>query len=258
MSRGLYITIDHGGGRTTLYSHLSKSFVSKGNAVMKGEVIGLRGNSGYSSGPHLHFGLYINGKHQNPNGLVGLAYGGGGNKRQYSATSGATESDLNSGMTSGDTSASGSVVNNFVAGISGVSAMGGSAKQILESILGSPGGSLGASPTTSSSISLPEPIRAPSSSGMMGETNLGSSTSMTGSESAVGGGYDLGGTNGIDYGSNAINLSKKGSKSSLGLAANVTINLSIAQASAAEAKTFAKMVKDILEEDKLVGRMGSK
>jgi murein DD-endopeptidase MepM/ murein hydrolase activator NlpD len=258
LSRGLYITIDHGGGRTTLYSHLSKSFVSKGNVVMKGDVIGLSGNSGLSTGPHLHFGLYINGKHQNPNGLVGLAYGGGGNKRQYSAASGVTESDLNSGMTSGDTSASGSVVNNFVAGISGVSSTGGSAKQILESILGSPGGSLGASPTTSSSTSLPEPIRAPSSSGMMGETNLGSSTSMTGSESAVGGGYDLGGTNGVDYGSNAINLSKKSTRSNSGLAANVTINLSIAQASESEAKKFVGMIKDMLEEEKLIGRMGSK
>jgi len=258
MSRGLYITIDHGGGMTTLYSHLSKSFVSKGNAVMRGDVIGLSGNSGFSTGPHLHFGLYRNGKHQNPNGLVGLAYGGGGNKRQYSAASGVTESDLSSGMTSGDTSAPSSVVNNFVTGISGVSGFGGSAKQILESILGSPGGSLGSSPTTSSSTSLPEPIRKPSSSGMMGETTLGSSTSMTGSGSAVGGGYELGGTNGIDYGSNAINLSKKSSRSASVLSPNITINLSIAQASESEAKKFVTMIKDMLEEEKLVGRMGSK
>jgi hypothetical protein len=258
LSRGLYITIDHGGGMTTLYSHLSKSFVSKGNTVMKGDVIGLSGNSGFSTGPHLHFGLYRNGKHQNPNALVGLAYGGGGKKRQYSAGAGVTESELSSGMTSGSNGASNSVVNNFSSGSSGITAFGSSAKQILESVLGSPTGSLGASPATSSSTALPEPIRAPSSSGMMGETNLGSSSSMTGSGNAVGGGYDLGGTNGIDYGSNAISLSKKSGRGNSVLSPNITINLSIAQASESEAKKFVTMIKDMLEEDKLVGRMGSK
>jgi hypothetical protein len=258
LSRGLYITIDHGNGMTTLYSHLSKSFVSKGNTVMKGDVIGLSGNSGFSTGPHLHFGLYINGKHQNPNGLVGLAYGGGGNKRQYSAGSGVTESQLSSGMTSGSNGASNSVVDNFSAGSSGGISFGSSAKEILESVLGSTSASLGSSPTTSSSTALPEPIRAPSSSGMMGETNLGSSSSMTGSGNAVGGGYDLGGTNGIDYGTNAISLSKKTGRGGSSLSPNITINLSIAQASESEAKKFATMIKDMLEEDQLVGRMGSK
>lgn len=258
LSRGLYITIDHGSGMTTLYSHLSKSFVSKGNTVMKGDVIGLSGNSGFSTGPHLHFGLYRNGKHQNPNALVGLAYGGGGKKRQYSAGAGVTESELSSGMTSGSNGASNSVVNNFSSGSSGITAFGSSAKQILESVLGSPTGSLGVSPATSSSTALPEPIRAPSSSGMMGETNLGSSSSMTGSGNAVGGGYDLGGTNGIDYGSNAISLSKKSGRGNSVLSPNITINLSIAQASESEAKKFVTMIKDMLEEDKLVGRMGSK
>jgi hypothetical protein len=254
LSRGLYITIDHGGGMTTLYSHLSKSFVTQGNTVMKGDVIGLSGNSGYSTGPHLHFGLYKNGNHQNPNSLVGLAYGGGGNKRQYSAASGVTESDLASGMTSGSNGASNSVVNNFAMGISGLS--GPSAKQVLQSVLGSSSGSLGSSPTTSSSTALPEPIHSSSSSGMMGETNLGSSTSITGANSAVGGGYELGGTNGIDYGSNAINLSKKTARGNVGLSPNVTINLTIAQASESEARRFVKMVKEHLEEDNMLDRMG--
>jgi hypothetical protein len=252
LSRGLYITIDHGGGRTTLYSHLSKSFVSKGNSVMKGDVIGLSGNSGFSTGPHLHFGLYVNGKHQNPNSLVGLAYGGGGNKRQYSAGSNTSQSDPKSNAVNN------SVVSNFAAGSPGVSAFGSSAKQILESVLGSGASSLGASPTTASSAALPEPIRAPSSSGIMGETPLGSSASMTGSGSAVGGGYDLGGTNGIDYGTNAISLIKKTGRGGSSLSPNITINLSIAQASESEAKKFATMIKDMLEEDQLVGRMGSK
>jgi hypothetical protein len=252
LSRGLYITIDHGGGRTTLYSHLSKSFVSKGNSVMKGDVIALSGNSGFSTGPHLHFGLYVNGKHQNPNSLVGLAYGGGGNKRQYSAGSNTSESDPTSNA------ANNSVVSNFSPGSPGISAFGSSAKQILESVLGSGSVSLGASPTTASSAALPEPIRAPSSSGIMGETPLGSSSSMTGSGNAVGGGYDLGGTNGIDYGSNAISLTKKSGRGNSVLSPNITINLSIAQASESEAKKFVTMIKDMLEEDKLVGRMGSK
>jgi hypothetical protein len=81
---------------------------------------------------------------------------------------------------------------------------------------------------------------------------------MTGSGSAVGGGYDLGGTNGIDYGTNAISLSKKTGRGGSSLSPNITINLSIAQASESEAKKFATMIKDMLEEDQLVGRMGSK
>lgn len=63
---GNYVVIDHGGGKSTLYAHMSKIKTTKGATVTKGEVIGLVGSTGYSTGPHLHFEILINGKHTNP------------------------------------------------------------------------------------------------------------------------------------------------------------------------------------------------
>lgn len=55
---GRWIAIDHGNGLTTLYGHLSKQGVKKGEKVDTGEQIGLVGNTGYSTGPHLHFTVF--------------------------------------------------------------------------------------------------------------------------------------------------------------------------------------------------------
>ena len=65
-SLGNYVVIDHGGGMVTLYAHMTKSIVSKGNKVSKGQQIGLVGSTGYSTGPHLHFEVIKNGQYQNP------------------------------------------------------------------------------------------------------------------------------------------------------------------------------------------------
>jgi murein DD-endopeptidase MepM/ murein hydrolase activator NlpD len=58
---GLTITVDHGNGLTTRYGHLSQLLVTPGQYVGRGEEIAISGNTGNSSGPHLHFGLYTNG-----------------------------------------------------------------------------------------------------------------------------------------------------------------------------------------------------
>lgn len=63
---GNYIIISHGGGITTLYAHLSKRSVSKGDTVKQGDIIGYSGNTGYSTAPHLHFEISKNGKTYNP------------------------------------------------------------------------------------------------------------------------------------------------------------------------------------------------
>lgn len=54
---GLVVTIDHGGGLETRYAHLSRLGVAAGEAVEAGELIGLVGSTGRSTGPHLHYEL---------------------------------------------------------------------------------------------------------------------------------------------------------------------------------------------------------
>ena len=65
-SAGNYIMISHGGGVYTVYMHLSSLGVSKGATVSRGDRIGSVGSTGYSTGPHLHFGLRIGGGYVNP------------------------------------------------------------------------------------------------------------------------------------------------------------------------------------------------
>ena len=65
---GNYVVIDHGDGYATLYGHASSLCVSAGQVVSKGDVLGYVGSTGYSTGPHLHFEIMLNGEYQNPLG----------------------------------------------------------------------------------------------------------------------------------------------------------------------------------------------
>lgn len=63
---GLNIMIKHGNGIMTHYSHLSKILVETGDKVSKGGLIGKMGSTGRSTGPHLHYEVFVNGTHVDP------------------------------------------------------------------------------------------------------------------------------------------------------------------------------------------------
>lgn len=65
-SYGHYVVVSHGPGNTTLYAHLSSRSVSVGQYVNQGDVLGITGSTGHSTGPHLHFEVTENGVLINP------------------------------------------------------------------------------------------------------------------------------------------------------------------------------------------------
>ncbi len=67
---GLTVEIDHGFGYSTLYGHLSKTQVKEGETVNRGTLIARTGNTGLSSGPHLHYEVSHNGIKLNPEDFI--------------------------------------------------------------------------------------------------------------------------------------------------------------------------------------------
>jgi murein DD-endopeptidase MepM/ murein hydrolase activator NlpD len=70
---GLSIVIDHGGGIHSMYFHLSRVSVKVGQVVERGETVGLSGSSGRATGPHLHFGIRLNGERVDPLDIIELS-----------------------------------------------------------------------------------------------------------------------------------------------------------------------------------------
>ena len=67
---GIYVLLDHGDGYSTLYAHMSARYVSTGDTVSQGQMIGRVGSTGNSTGPHLHFEVRYYGEKKNPMNFV--------------------------------------------------------------------------------------------------------------------------------------------------------------------------------------------
>src|SRR3954468_13835070 len=67
---GLYVLLDHSDGYQSMYGHLSRSLVAPGAMVVPGQVIGLTGNTGRSTAPHLHFEIRLRGQSLDPLTMV--------------------------------------------------------------------------------------------------------------------------------------------------------------------------------------------
>jgi murein DD-endopeptidase MepM/ murein hydrolase activator NlpD len=63
---GIAVIVDHGRDIRTLYGHLTKTSVQAGQTIDRGTVLGLSGNTGRSSGPHLHYEVHVKGRPVNP------------------------------------------------------------------------------------------------------------------------------------------------------------------------------------------------
>lgn len=63
---GLSVVVDHGGGIQSMYFHMDEIRVQKGQTVSKGHVIGRIGSTGRATGPHLHWGVRVNGARVDP------------------------------------------------------------------------------------------------------------------------------------------------------------------------------------------------
>jgi murein DD-endopeptidase MepM/ murein hydrolase activator NlpD len=72
-ANGRYILVDHGNGFVTKYAHLKKSFIKTGDSVARGQVIGLVGSTGRSTGPHVHYEIHYDDKIVNPTRFVRIA-----------------------------------------------------------------------------------------------------------------------------------------------------------------------------------------
>jgi murein DD-endopeptidase MepM/ murein hydrolase activator NlpD len=64
------VVVEHGHGFSTAYAHNQKALVKVGQRIVRGETIALSGSTGISTGPHVHYEIWKNGRHINPTGYL--------------------------------------------------------------------------------------------------------------------------------------------------------------------------------------------
>ncbi len=72
-ANGYYVALSHGNGYGSVYCHMTNYIVSVGDSVSQGQVIGYVGSTGWSTGPHLHFEIHVNGSAVNPMDYISLS-----------------------------------------------------------------------------------------------------------------------------------------------------------------------------------------
>jgi murein DD-endopeptidase MepM/ murein hydrolase activator NlpD len=234
---GLRVKIQHSNGMYTFYCHLSAVDVAQGQQVERGHVVGRMGNTGgKSTGVHLHFALSktsTTAGHTDPEPYLR----GGAN---YLEPAPADQSQAGAGNNPAPSGSS-----------SSVAAGGGEDTSAAANVTGASGLS-----GTSAAIDIVSPGGRPSGGTDLPAPYSGASYAVGGGSGAPEGGEDT--VYSSDYmPAKALGRGKQSrSTSSGGNTNNVTINLSIAQASDEEARRFALLVKEHLEDEKLVMQMG--
>jgi len=234
---GQYIQIAHSGNFITVYAHLSSRLVSAGQEVKAGQQIGLSGNTGISTGPHLHFEIRQNGTAKDPAPYLKLtrpanSSGSGGNTGGSLVVG---HMDTSTPQTGGG--AAGSLSSHSGStGFGGFGGFGSSSPSSLsvDSFTGS-GGAMG-------SLYLSGAPSAKTGDAYVandGPVNVHAGEAILTSEQA-------------DDWRSMMRGSRKGGGN------NVTINVQLSGASDGEARRLATMVKQYLEEDSLLNNMGRK
>jgi len=224
---GEYILIQHSGGYQTLYAHLSRRLVSEGQSVSAGQQIGLSGNTGTSTGPHLHFEARLNGSPVDPAPLLGIP------SRTNSSVSGGGATG--GSMFIGDMEASSPVTVSSHSGASVFSGASSGGASGVHSSFSASGGSMGSTYLSGA----PSAKTGDAYVANDGPVNVHAGEAILTAEQA-------------DDWRAMMRGERRGGRN------NVTINVQLSNASDGEARRLATMVKQYLEEDNLLNNMGRK
>jgi hypothetical protein len=246
---GKFVKIDHQNGYTSLYAHMSQTSVSNKQKVKKGAVIGKVGNTGSSTGPHLHIEITKDGAHVDPMAVLNGSQTVGDGTAGGTADSSGSENSLKSGMPSA-TKMSGSgllPINQDLTSLvtEQLSTLETFGFRRRDSGTGdnNSGVSLGSrtGQRRSPSTYMPEVRRA---------KNGDSYVAQDGPVNVHAGEAILNESDARAYRQQQLGLHSSGG------GANVTINVTVASASESEARKLASKVKEYIEEDAMMSRMG--